>query len=100
MGCRYLVLLCWHGLVIVAFVAVVDRQSGVRGPSYGYSPREEMMLLGVRTAPVFFCTLLVGVFVLRGLLRKSRVRSAVLLGTAAMWPTLLLVAAVTLIHVW
>lgn len=51
------------------------------------------MFLGAGTAPVFLCTLLVGVFVLRGLLQKSRVRSAVLLGTAATRPTLLLVTA-------
>lgn len=96
----YLVLLCWHGVVIVVFLAVVDRQSGLREGSSGSSPQEEMMLLGAGTVPGFLCTLLVGAFVLWGLLEMSRVRSAVLLGTAATWPTFLLVAAAILIPGW
>ncbi|MEV5823243.1 hypothetical protein AB0L22_29200 [Micromonospora haikouensis] len=96
----YLVFLCWHGLVIVAYLAVLDRQSSLRGPSYGNSPWEDMVILGVYSAPVFLGTLVAGLFWLWSLLAGDRIRSAVALGTVATSPTFLLVAMATLVHLW
>ncbi|MEU8023048.1 hypothetical protein ACFYUR_29535 [Micromonospora haikouensis] len=48
--------------MIAAYLAVLDRQSSLRGPSYGNSPWEDMVILGVYSAPVFLGTLLAGLF--------------------------------------
>ncbi|MEU4779974.1 hypothetical protein [Micromonospora sp. NPDC023633] len=89
----YLVMLGWHGLVIIAYFVLLDRQSGMR-VSYGNSPWEDMLIFGVTVgAPVLLGTLLAGLILLRRLLTRSRINSAIALGTAAASPTLLFVAA-------
>ncbi len=90
----YLVMLGWHGLVIIAYFVLLEQLSGVR-ESGGNSPQEDMLILGVYVgAPALLCTLLVGLILLRRLLARSRISSAIVLGTAAASPTLLFVAAV------
>lgn len=89
----YLVMLGWHGLVIIAYFILLDRQSGMR-VNYGNSPQEDMMIFGVYVgAPVLLCTLVLGLILLGRLLERSRINSAVVLGTAAASPTLLFVTA-------
>ncbi|XTZ14266.1 hypothetical protein ACQSSU_22580 [Micromonospora echinospora] len=86
-------MLDWHVLVIIAYFAVLDRQSGLR-VSYDSSPREAMAIFGVYIgAPTLLCTLLVGLILLQRLLANSRINSAIVLGTAAASPTLLSAAA-------
>ncbi|WP_405105486.1 hypothetical protein OG559_18760 [Micromonospora sp. NBC_01405] len=90
----YLVVLGWHGLVIIAYFVLLYQQSGMR-ESWGNSPQEDMLIFGVSVgAPVLLGTLLGGLVLLRRLLARSRINSAVVLGTAAASPTLLFVAAV------
>ncbi|WDZ84545.1 hypothetical protein [Micromonospora cathayae] len=88
----YLVLLAWHGLVVVGFLVLVDRQSGMR-VNHGNSPQEDMWIFGVTIgAPVLFGTLLVGLTLLKKLLTSSRITSGIVLGTVAAAPALLFVA--------
>ncbi len=89
----HLVMLGWHGLVIATYFTLLDRQSGGR-KSWGNSPQEDMLNFGVYVgAPALLGTLLAGLILLRRLPR-SRISSAIVLGTAAASPTLLFVAAV------
>jgi DMSO/TMAO reductase YedYZ heme-binding membrane subunit len=87
----YLVMLGWHGLVIIAYFVLLDRQSGMR-VNYGNSPREDMLIFGFYGALILLVTLLAGLTLLRDLLEESRINSAIVLGTAAASPTLLFVA--------
>ncbi|MEU9509864.1 hypothetical protein AB0D32_26700 [Micromonospora sp. NPDC048170] len=87
----YVVMLGWHGLVIVAYFLLLDRQSHTR-VNYDHSPWEEMWIFGVTVgAPVLLGTLLTGVILLRRLLARSRI-NGIVLGTAAASPMLLFVA--------
>ncbi|WP_320065539.1 hypothetical protein [Micromonospora sp. RTGN7] len=97
-GAAHTVMLGWHGLLIVGFFVILGRQSGLRGPSYGNSPQEDMLILGVGIAPVGIGTLLAGLVLLRWLLAWGRIGSMFLLGTAAASPTFLLVAVAAGMH--
>jgi hypothetical protein len=88
----YLVLLGWHGLVIIAYLVLLDRKRSEPRVGYGYSPWEEMLILGAHGAPILLCTLAAGLTLLWDSLTQSRINSAIVLGTAAALPTLLLVA--------
>ncbi|PSK67602.1 hypothetical protein B0E53_00412 [Micromonospora sp. MH33] len=89
-----LVLLSWHGLVIIAYFVLLDQQSGIR-ESWGNSPQEGMLTFGVYVvAPGLLVTLLVGLILILRSLARSRISSAVVLGTVAASPMLLFVAAV------
>lgn len=89
----YLVLLGWHGLVIIAYFVLLDRKRSEERVGYGYSPWEETWIFGVTIgAPVLLCTLLTGVSLLREFLPESRIGSAIVLGTAAASPMFLFVA--------
>ncbi|MFJ6196932.1 hypothetical protein [Micromonospora sp. NPDC092111] len=95
-GAAYTVMLGWHFLVFIAYIVILDLQSTVR-VWYDNSPFEDMLILGVNTAPALLGTLLVGLLLVRSLL-ASRISSAVVLGTAAASPMFLLVGAVTVMH--
>ncbi|MFB6394216.1 hypothetical protein [Polymorphospora lycopeni] len=90
----YLVMLGWHGLMVVAYLVLVYQVSGT-GELGDNSPREDMLVFGAYViAPALVATLLVGLLLLRWLPARSRTSSAVVLGTAAASPALLLAAAV------
>lgn len=90
----YLVMLGWHGLVIFGYFVLLSQQSGLR-VSHGNSPWEDMWIFGVYVgAPAVLGALLVGLVILRRLLARTRIRSAIVLGTAAASPILVFVAAV------
>ncbi|WP_146167557.1 hypothetical protein [Micromonospora sp. MH33] len=80
--------------MIIAYFVLLDQQSGIR-ESWGNSPQEGMLTFGVYVvAPGLLVTLLVGLILILRSLARSRISSAVVLGTVAASPMLLFVAAV------
>ncbi|WP_434739442.1 hypothetical protein [Micromonospora sp. SH-82] len=88
----HVVLFGWHGLVIIVYLALLDRQSSMR-ESWGNAPKEDMMIFGFQVGvPMLLGSLLVGLVLLRRLMAGNRINSAVVLGTVAAAPVLLCVA--------
>lgn len=87
----YLVLLGWHGLVVLGYAVLLVGLPGV-GENDDNSPREDLLIFGATVgAPMLLGTLLVGLILLL-ILTRSRISSALVLGTVAATPMLLAVA--------
>jgi hypothetical protein len=98
-GWCFLVCVVWYALVIAAFVGFVARQSDVPASDCGgtacFTDRSGWMMFGLFIgAPAVFLAFVVSLVIMGMLAAKARIRSAVLLGTVASAPALLLLCAI------
>jgi hypothetical protein len=94
-GLGFTVCVAWYALVVAAFLAVLARQSDVSAPDCAgtdcFTDRFGWLMVGLFIgAPTVFVAFIVSLVVLGLLAARSRITSAVALGTAAATPALLL----------
>ena len=94
-----MVCVAWYALVIAAFVGFVARQPDVPASDCGgtecFTDRFGWLMFGMFIgAPTVFSAFVVSLVIMGMLAAKSRFRSAVLLGTVAATPALLLLCAI------
>jgi quinol-cytochrome oxidoreductase complex cytochrome b subunit len=98
-GWGFLVCVAWYALVIAAFLEFLARQPDVSASDCAgtecSTDRYGWFMFGMFIgAPAVFVAFVVSLAIMGLLAARSRIRSAVLLGTVAAFPALLLLCAV------